>query len=114
VYLIRTRRVPFIRSRPSVPMIVTPISCEALGAVLPFTPLADFLGFAALPLSFFLILVGMIVTYLLLVEVAKQRFYTAEAHPHRPALTREQRHERRIARRAARFTRHSAPTRPRR
>ena len=38
VFLIRTRRVPFIRSRPSVPMIVTPVSCAVIGAVLPFTP----------------------------------------------------------------------------
>ena len=27
VFLIRTRRVPFFRSRPSLPMIITPISC---------------------------------------------------------------------------------------
>jgi len=107
VFLIRTRRVPFIRSRPSAAMIVTPITCAVIGAVLPFTPLAHFLGFTALPVSFFLILVGMIVTYLVLVEAAKSRFYAAHPHPHtpRPTLTAEQRHHRRIARRAAPFTR---------
>jgi Mg2+-importing ATPase len=106
VFLIRTRRVPFIRSRPSTAMIVTPISCAVIGAVLPFTPLAHVLGFTALPLSFFLILIGMIVTYLVLVEIAKSRFYAARPHPRRPALTAEQRHLRRVARRAAPFTRH--------
>src|SRR5205807_389650 len=66
VFLIRTRRIPFFRSRPSVPMIVTPIACAAVGAILPFTPLASFLGFSTLPLSFFLILLGMIAIYLML------------------------------------------------
>jgi P-type Mg2+ transporter len=37
VYVIRTRRVPFFRSRPSVPMLITPLTCALIGAVLPFT-----------------------------------------------------------------------------
>ncbi|MEO8697980.1 MAG: cation transporting ATPase C-terminal domain-containing protein [Acidimicrobiales bacterium] len=108
VFVIRTRRVPFFRSRPSVAMIITPIACAVIGAALPFTPLADALGFTTLPISFFLILVGMIITYLALVEVAKSRFYAAQAHPHRTALTHEQRRQRRIARRAVRYVRHSS------
>jgi Mg2+-importing ATPase len=106
VFLIRTRRVPFIRSRPSLPMIITPVTCAVIGAVLPFTPLADVLGFTALPLSFFLILIGMIVTYLVLVELGKTRFYGTHAHPRRPPLTHEERHQRHVARRARRFTHH--------
>jgi Mg2+-importing ATPase len=106
VFLIRTRRVPFFRSRPSTPMIVMPISAALVGAVLPFTPAADALGFTALPLSFFLILVGMVLCYLALVEVAKARFYAAHGRSSAPRLTHEQRRHRRIARRAARFTRH--------
>ena len=114
VFLIRTRRIPFIRSRPSIPMIVTPVSCAVIGAVLPFSPIADFLGFTALPLSFFLILIGMIATYLVLVEMAKSRFYAVH-RPQRPVLTHAQRHQRHVARRARRFTHHHPPTpRPRR
>jgi len=112
VFLIRTRRVPFIRSRPSIPMIVTPVTCAIIGAVLPFTPLAEFLGFTALPISFFLILIGMIATYLVLVEIAKSRFYAAQIHPHRPSLTDEERHHRHIARRAMRFTHRTMANRP--
>ena len=108
VFLIRTRRIPFIRSRPSRMMIVIPVSCALVGAVLPFSPVADVLGFTALPLSFFLILMGMIVTYLVLVELAKSRFYAAQAHPRRPPITHDQRHERHVARRARRFTHHVA------
>jgi Mg2+-importing ATPase len=106
VFLIRTRRVPFFRSRPSLAMIITPVTCAVVGALLPFSPLAHFLGFTTLPLSFFLILIGMIATYLVLVENAKIRFYAWQGHPRRPALTHEQRHVRRVVRRAARFTHH--------
>ena len=103
VFLIRTRRIPFFRSRPSVPMLITPVTCAVIGAILPFSPLARFLGFATLPLTFFLILLGMIGTYLVLIEFAKSRFYRTENHPHRTRPTHDERHERRVARRAARF-----------
>jgi P-type Mg2+ transporter len=109
VYVIRTRRVPFFHSRPSVPMLITPLACALIGAVLPFTPLAGVLGFATLPISFLLILLGMIATYLLLVEIVKGRFYAVQAHPRRPRPTQQERHQRRIQRRAARFTHHAAP-----
>jgi len=107
VFLIRTRRVPFFRSRPSTAMIVTPISCAVIGAVLPFTPLAGVLGFTALPVSFFLILLGMIAIYLTLVEIAKSRFYATQAHPRATPLSHDQRHHHRIARRAAHFIHHA-------
>lgn len=110
VYVIRTRRVPFLRSRPSTAMIITPIACALVGAVLPFSPLAGPLGFTALPISFFLVLVGMIVTYLMLVEIAKRRFYTSQTNPRRRQPTGLQRQRHRLARRAARFVHHQPPS----
>ena len=107
VYVIRTRRVPFLRSRPSTLMLVLPTTCAAIGAIVPFTPLAGVLGFSRLPLEFFLILLGMIVAYLCLVEVAKVAFYAA--HPSRfkkPPSTHAVRHARRVSRRLAHFTHH--------
>jgi len=108
IYVIRTRRVPFFRSRPSLPMLVVPTAAALVGAVLPFTPLAKLLGFTSLPFLFFLVLVGMIATYLLLVEFAKTRFYRAPRAP-RPPLTETERFERHIRRRAARFVHHVVP-----
>ncbi len=94
IFVIRTRRVPFFRSRPSVAMVVTPIACATLGALLPFSPFARVLGFTALPITFFLILLGMISAYLVLIECAKTLFYSALAHPRRDTPTHVDRHTR--------------------
>ena len=110
VFLIRTRRVPFLRSRPSLPMLVGPPTCALIGAVLPFSPLAGPLGFTALPVSFFLILLGMICTYLVLVETAKGRFYAAQSHPTRSRPSHTERLEHRVRRYVHRFTLHNRPT----
>jgi Mg2+-importing ATPase len=77
VYVIRTRRIPFIKSRPSTPMLLIPTGAALAGAILPYTGLAHLLGFTPLPTAFFLLLSGMVVAYLLLVELAKTRFYHA-------------------------------------
>ena len=111
IYVIRTRRIPFLRSRPGALMAVLPLSCAVIGAVLPFTPVATVLGFTPLPPVFFAILLGMIITYLVLVEVGKTFFYGA--HP-RPFLklptTPRQRVERHISRRAAHFAKRTDAT----
>jgi Mg2+-importing ATPase len=109
IFLIRTRRIPFFRSRPSMAMLITPTACAMVGAVLPFTPLAGPLGFTTLPISFFLILLAMILTYLVLVEFAKQRFYAKQPHTVRTTLTVDERHEHRVRRRIHRFVTHNGP-----
>ena len=90
-------------------MIALPITCAAVGAILPFTPLAHLLGFATLPLAFFLILLGMIAAYLVLVELVKARFYAVQGRPKRVPPTHEERADRHIRRRARRFTVHAGP-----
>ncbi len=83
VYVIRTRRIPFFKSRPSLPMLLVPTGTALVGATLPYTGLANLLGFTPLPTACFLILFGMVVVYLILVELAKTRFYRTP-HPHTP------------------------------
>jgi P-type Mg2+ transporter len=75
VFLIRTRRVPFFRSRPSTLLLLTTLGVVAVGAILPFTPVAGTLGFTPLPPLFFGILVAMIATYLGLIELGKMLFF---------------------------------------
>jgi P-type Mg2+ transporter len=108
IYVIRTRRIPFFRSRPSLSMLLVPTGAALVGAILPYTGLAGLLGFTPLPTTFFLLLFAMVAVYLLLVELAKTRFYRApHAQTPRPAITHAERLERRIRRRASRFIRHS-------
>jgi Mg2+-importing ATPase len=76
LFIIRTRQNPF-RSRPSGPLAATTLIIVALGAVIPFTPLARPLGFTVLPPLYFAFLAIAVVTYLLLVEIAKRRLMPA-------------------------------------
>ena len=79
IFVIRTRRVPFFRSRPSLGLVGASLGVVALGVYLPFSPLAGVLGFDPLPVPFFLALLGMAVVYLVLVEMAKVWFYSRAA-----------------------------------
>jgi P-type Mg2+ transporter len=71
LFVIRTAGNP-LRSRPSLPLTITVLLVVAFGVLLPYTPLAAPLGFVPLPGLYFLFLAGMILTYLLLVEVVKR------------------------------------------
>ncbi|WAX57676.1 magnesium-translocating P-type ATPase [Jatrophihabitans cynanchi] len=87
VFAIRTRRVPFVRSRPSLPLTLTALGAAGIGALLPLTPLGHVLGFWALPMGFFATLAAMVVVYLVLIEFGKRLFYAherAEVPPHAP------------------------------
>jgi Mg2+-importing ATPase len=104
IFVIRTRRVPFMRSRPSRPLLVTTLACAAVGVVIPFSPLADTLGFTALPGTLLVALALMVATYLALVEAGKYLFFKRRFRVRPLALPRP-RHERRIHRRAAPWSR---------
>jgi Mg2+-importing ATPase len=74
IFLIRTRRVPFFKSEPSKPLLYSSLAAIAASIIIPFTPLASAFGFALPPITFWPILVGLVGTYLLLVEVTKRWF----------------------------------------
>jgi Mg2+-importing ATPase len=75
MFVIRTRRIPFFTSRPGKWLTVLTISCVAFGTILPFTVLGSFMGFAALPPEYWILLVLMVATYLVLVDAGKVFFY---------------------------------------
>ncbi|GAA2287425.1 magnesium-translocating P-type ATPase [Nonomuraea roseoviolacea subsp. roseoviolacea] len=101
IFAIRTRRVPFFRSRPSLPLLLAALGVVGLGAVLPATPVAAALGFQPLPGPFFWALALMVVLYLGLIEIGKRWFFRAE--PGAPA-TRARTPGHRTHRRAGRFS----------
>ncbi|MEV7011389.1 magnesium-translocating P-type ATPase [Streptosporangium sp. NPDC051022] len=102
IFVIRTRRVPFLRSRPSLPLLAATLGVVAVGIALPLSPLSRTLGFTAPPPAFFLALTGMVAAYLVLVELAKKVFY-AFPESGRP-IVRRRGHVHHVQRRAARFS----------
>ncbi|MHB8682169.1 MAG: magnesium-translocating P-type ATPase [Acidimicrobiales bacterium] len=106
VFVIRTRRVPFWRSRPSLAMLIAVLTVVAIGAFLPYSPFAHALGFHPLPALFFVALVGMVAAYLTLVEFGKRLFFERVPAPAHPPRTHEWRHQHVLRGRVARWTHH--------
>jgi Mg2+-importing ATPase len=107
IFAIRTRRSPFTRSRPSLPLTVAAFAVVTVGALLPLSPVADVLGFVRLPATFFLVLTAMVLAYLALVEASKRIFYV-EPRPPVAVPPRWRAAPHRIDRRASRFS-HRGP-----
>ena len=101
IFAIRTRRIPFFRSHPSLPLTLAALSVVTIGALLPAAPFAKTLGFQPLPPGYFAALVGMVICYLALIEVGKRLFYgrTGPVAVAKPVTAR-----RHLRRRAARFS----------
>ena len=114
IFAIRTHRIPFFRSRPSVPLLASTLLAVAVGVALPFSPLAGTLGFTSLSVGLVAAVAALVPSYFLVLELGKHRFYRLEAA--RPPIARLPRpHQRRLLRRASRWTvprRPAAPTRP--
>jgi Mg2+-importing ATPase len=75
IHVIRTNRIPFIQSRASKALLVTSLMIIAIGAYLPYSPLAGALGLTALPPLYWLLLAGMLPCYVVLTQVVKTWFY---------------------------------------
>jgi P-type Mg2+ transporter len=104
IFAIRTRRVPFFRSRASTPLLVSTLAVVAIAFALPFSPLAHTLGFTHLPLALVAVIAAIIPTYLLVLELGKHVFYRRLAAAPRVAAPRRPPQEHRILRRAARWS----------
>jgi len=75
IHVIRTNKIPFVQSRASRALILTSLVIVAVGAYLPYSPLASWLGFIPLPPLYWLLLLAMLVAYVLLTQVIKTWFY---------------------------------------
>jgi Mg2+-importing ATPase len=75
IHVIRTNKIPFLQSRASKALIFTSLAIVAVGATLPFSPLANLLGFVPLPWTYWLWLLGMLVVYVILTQLVKTWFY---------------------------------------
>lgn len=74
VHMIRTRKVPFIQSSASWPVMFMTFSIMAIGICLPFTPFGSSIGLTPLPLSYFPWLIGILLSYCVLTQWLKTQY----------------------------------------
>ena len=71
VHVIRTGRIPFLQSKPSLPLMGTTLSICVLGAYLPYSVFATKLQMTPLPAVFWLYLTLILIVYLGLTQLVK-------------------------------------------
>ncbi len=71
VHIIRTRRIPFVESRPAAPLALLTAFVMLAGVVIPFTPLGATLGLQPLPPVYFGWLALILLCYCVLGQVVK-------------------------------------------
>lgn len=74
VHIIRTRRIPFFGSHASVTMMLTTLLIMLVGAWLPYSPFASSLGFVPLPYTYWLWILGFLLTYSVITHFVKVWF----------------------------------------
>lgn len=74
VHMLRTRKIPFIQSCATLPVLLTTTLIMAIGIYIPFSPLGAMVGLEPLPMSYFPWLVATLLSYCLVAQGMK-RFY---------------------------------------
>ena len=72
IYMLRSPKLPFIQSKPAFSLLVTSLFALFIVTVLPYTPLAASLKLATLNGMYFLALILITVSYMLLVTIVKK------------------------------------------
>jgi Mg2+-importing ATPase len=75
IFVIRTRIVPFYKSRPSRLLFSSTVLIVIAACALPFTAIGTLFGFVPPPPQFFVALLVLVAGYLVIVELAKRWFY---------------------------------------
>ncbi|MDN7671182.1 magnesium-translocating P-type ATPase [Burkholderia oklahomensis] len=71
VHLLRTRKIPFLQSTASLPVLMSTTIAIAIGCWLPFSPFSEALGFIRLPGSYWLWLIATMAGYIMLAQIVK-------------------------------------------
>lgn len=74
VHMIRTRKIPFIQSWATAPVIALTSLIMLVGIAIPFTPFAGVLKLTPLPMTYFPWLIGILLSYCLLTQYVKTLF----------------------------------------
>ncbi|BDR58709.1 magnesium-translocating P-type ATPase [Xylocopilactobacillus apicola] len=72
VWLIRTKKIPFIQSSPSKPVIFSGLATILIGLLIVLSPLRSVFNFTKLPLAYWGWFAGIIIAYSVTMEIAKK------------------------------------------
>lgn len=75
IYIVRTRQIPFLQSRPSKYLVFSTIAVVLAGIIFATTPAGSYFGFEPLSLQVLGFIFVLVIIYLLIVEIAKHFFY---------------------------------------
>ncbi|MCX6682456.1 MAG: cation transporting ATPase C-terminal domain-containing protein, partial [Methanoregula sp.] len=75
IFAIRTTKVPFFKSLPSRLLVASSISVILAGIAITLTQFGDLFGFVPPTLPFFFLIAGLVLGYIVLVEMIKKWFY---------------------------------------
>lgn len=71
VHMIRTKKIPFIQSWATAPVLALTTLVMAIGVFIPFSPFADALNLQALPFAYFPFLILILISYCILTQLIK-------------------------------------------
>ncbi len=74
IHVIRSRKVPFLETVSSKPLLISTCIVVALGILLVYSPIAPIFGFSNLPLLYWPILVFMMILYITLTQLIKTAY----------------------------------------
>jgi Mg2+-importing ATPase len=72
--VIRSRR-PFFKSKPGKYLLISTLLIAGVTLALPYTPVAEVLGFKPLPFSLIAMILTIVAIYIVSAEIAKRIFY---------------------------------------
>ena len=77
VHMIRTQKIPFFQSIATKPVVLLTGTIMCIGVIFPFTSLGRSVGLQSLPLSYFPFLVGILLSYCILIQIVKMFYMRA-------------------------------------
>jgi len=84
IYVIRTRKIPFLQSAPSKWLLISTLGVVIIGWIIPFTSFGKLFVFSALSPLMLISIAGLVFVYLCMVQIAKVLFYRYIAGEHAP------------------------------
>lgn len=74
VHMVRTRKIPFIKSIASLPVLLSSVGAIAAGLAIVLSPIREVFEFVQLPNNYWFWFAGIVLCYLIAIEIAKRLY----------------------------------------